>query len=122
MEGKMNILVVDDMEVNRLLIKEIVTDMSESVDSAENGLEAIEMCREKKYDIVFMDISMPVLDGITAMMTIKSENKYTSHIVAFSAEVDEDDYHLYGFDGYIGKPFNVKDIIRLINAYKSDDR
>lgn len=116
-------LVVDDVETNRILLKEILTRFNVNVILAENGHEAIIFLEELKPDVVFMDIKMPVMDGIEATKRIK-ENKKTSNIpiIALTASAAISDFEKnridnYYFDGYMAKPVRVSDIVKELKKY-----
>jgi signal transduction histidine kinase/DNA-binding NarL/FixJ family response regulator len=82
------VLVAEDNPTNRPLIVEFLERMGHLVDSVENGAQAVEAIRREKYDVVVMDVQMPVLDGIDAAMRIRGmdEEKARTHIIALSAD------------------------------------
>ena len=112
----MNVLIVDDNKNNRMILTLLLEDYSDDnggiafeVDEAADGLEAIEKCSKKKYDIVFMDIMMPNMDGIEATKIIRKEHKKLM-IIAVSAVDDTDRQKLIlsnGAEDYISKPVNA---------------
>jgi PAS domain S-box-containing protein len=108
------ILIVDDVESNRNLIKENLIMLGFSVLEAENGSKAVQMTSKYKPDLIFMDIRMPVMDGFEAAKIIKSNPDLNKvRIVALTAsmrnETKENDYNLY-FDGYMQKPISRTDL------------
>lgn len=113
----MRILIVDDEELIRNVIKEYSSMEGYKVTEAENGLEALELVKNNDYDIVIMDIMMPKMDGYQAIKEIKKIK--TIPFIILSARSDEID-KLYGFDlgidDYLTKPFSPKELISRIKA------
>ena len=115
----LTILVVDDDELNRRLMGVLLTREGHHVEVASNGLEAFEAIKAKKYDIVFMDLQMPVMDGIEASRQIRAWENGGTHtfIVALTASYLPQNGQLLfeaGMDNYIGKPFEIEHIQRLL--------
>jgi two-component system, sensor histidine kinase len=82
------ILLVEDNKLNRLVFKMMLSNMKAEVDEAENGLEALDKLREATYDLVLMDIQMPVMDGTSALQVIKKKVRriypgYCTHCSCF---------------------------------------
>jgi len=114
-------LIVDDIEDNRNLLIEIMKKVKIGVIAAENGREAIALAERDNPDIIFMDIQMPVLDGISASKRIK-ENSETRAIpiVAVTASAETDFYSrnadsISNFSGHISKPYSFMSIIDVLN-------
>ncbi|CAA6827106.1 MAG: Sensory box sensor histidine kinase/response regulator [uncultured Sulfurovum sp.] len=109
----LNILIVEDILVNREFLKEMFkVFFGVIVDSAENGEVAVDQVRNKDYDIIFMDMRMPVLDGVEATKQIRTFNKEVP-IVCMSANVYREDKHeaqMAGMNDFIEKPLEPKDI------------
>jgi two-component system sensor histidine kinase/response regulator len=115
----LSILVVDDDELNQRLMRVLLTREGHHVEVASNGLEAFEAIKVKKYDIVFMDLQMPVMDGIEASRQIRAWENGGTHtfIVALTASyLPENGEILFeaGMDNYISKPFEMEHIQRLL--------
>jgi len=112
----MNILIVDDNKNNRMILTLLLEDYMEenagvnfNLDEANDGLQAVNMCREKEFDIVLMDIMMPNMDGIEATKIIRNEHKKIM-IIAVSAVDDMERQKLIlsnGAEDYISKPVNA---------------
>lgn len=118
------ILIVDDVEINQELAKMIVVSKGFEVDIASNGEEAVESVTRNEYDLVFMDIHMPVMDGIEATKTIRSlpdKQKSSIAIVALTANVglSQADYKEIGFNESLSKPVSEKIITDVIKRYTS---
>jgi CheY-like chemotaxis protein len=115
----LKILVVDDDELGRRLMRVILTHEGHHVEVAGNGLEAIDSVKHNKFDIVFMDLNMPDMDGMEASRQIRAWESGDSHtfIVALTASyLPEIGQALFdaGMDNYISKPFEVSQIQRLL--------
>jgi two-component system, NarL family, sensor histidine kinase EvgS len=106
-----NILVADDIEDNRSLLKACFAETQLTVFDVKNGLEAVEAVKLGNIDLVLMDIRMPVMDGYQAAEQIKDFSKIP--IIALTASVMEDDYERaksIHFDGYLRKPVLKADL------------
>lgn len=115
----LSILVVDDDELNRRMMRVLLTLEGHRVELASNGLEAFNAVKLKKFDIVFMDLHMPDMDGMEASRRIREWEKDGVHtfIVALTASyLPEIGSELFeaGIDNYISKPFEVEHIQRLL--------
>lgn len=114
------ILIVDDSEFIRKKIKSIAEEVGVSkIDGASNGEEAIEMARKNNYDLIFMDIMMPSLNGLDAIKNIKSSNHNTIFVVCTSINQQEviEDFVRAGANEFIAKPFEDKDIELVLRKY-----
>src|SRR5687768_5008046 len=115
----LEILVADDDQLNQRLMRVLLTREGHRVDAAFNGLEAFEAIKRKKYDIVFMDLHMPVMDGIEASRQIRAWENGGTHtfIVALTASyLPENGQILFeaGMDNYISMPLEMEHIQRLL--------
>jgi len=122
-----NVLVAEDNIINQKLIRHILTESGLKVDLANNGLEAFEKRRTGNYDIIFMDIQMPVLDGIEATREILDfeEDEGIPHIpiVALTANAlkgDKERFLKEGMDEYISKPLETSELLFVLNKYLHD--
>lgn len=111
------LLVVDDEFRIRELIKKYAIFEGHTVYEAENGRQAVDMCRNAEYDLIIMDIMMPELDGFSACKEIRL--KSSTPIIMLSALGEEYD-RIHGFelgiDDYVVKPFSPKELIMRISA------
>jgi len=115
----LSILVVDDDDLNRRLMRVLLTHEGHRVEVASNGLEAVHAVKQKKFDIVFMDLQMPDMDGMEASREIRAwENEGDrTFIVALTASyLPGEGQKLFeaGMDNYISKPFQIEQIQRLL--------
>lgn len=114
---QLRILIVDDEELIRTVIKEYAIIEGYEVDEAENGREAVTKCESVNYDLIIMDIMMPKLDGYQAVKEIhKGKN---TPVLMLSARGEEYDKLLgfdLGIDDYVMKPFSPKELMARIKA------
>lgn len=116
----LKILVVDD-EVNiRNVIKEYAKFEGYEVEEAGNGMQAVEICKEKDFDIIIMDVMMPKLDGFSTIKEIRKTKNIP--VLMLSARGEEYD-KLFGFeigiDDYVVKPFSPKEVMARVAAITS---
>ena len=117
------ILLVEDNEINQLVALENIKRFGLDVDVAENGLIACEKVKEKNYNLVFMDLQMPVMDGFEATKKIREFNT-TIPIIALSAAVMQSDKELTaqaGMNEHIAKPIDVTELKNIIIKYLNID-
>jgi chemotaxis response regulator CheB len=121
--SEINILVVDDNYAHRVMIKEFLQTKSYSVDLAENGIEAFEKAVKKKYEVIIMDIQMPVMDGLESIKAIYNADPMQKIIVltaSISDETKKKAVSLEVFD-FINKPADMKRILdsvdKAVKAY-----
>ena len=112
-----NILVVDDEEMIRRMIIKYATSEGHSVTEAGDGMTAVELCRNGRFDVVIMDIMMPELDGFSACREIRKFSDVP--IIMLSArgeEYDKINGFEVGVDDYVVKPFSPKELMLRIAA------
>lgn len=113
----MKVLIVDDEEMIRGVLKEYVEFEGGVACEAADGMEAVRLCRENDFDIILMDIMMPKLDGFSAVKEIKKIKNIP--VIMLSARGEEYD-KLFGFeigaDDYVTKPFSPKEVMARIHA------
>jgi signal transduction histidine kinase/CheY-like chemotaxis protein len=117
LKGK-KVLFAEDNPVNALYLKTLLEKNHFIITSAENGQEAIEYCKNESFDIILMDIQMPVMDGITASKIIREELKISTPIIAQSANTvqkDIDACNAAGVNDYLAKPFTEEQLLNKIN-------
>jgi signal transduction histidine kinase/ActR/RegA family two-component response regulator len=120
-----HLLLVEDVEVNREIVNALLEDTHIKIDCAENGLEAVERfsAEPERYDIIFMDVQMPVMDGYDATRRIRELNApkaKTVPIIALTANVFREDRERAlesGMNGHLGKPLDHAEMLATLNAY-----
>jgi len=122
------ILVVDDNEINILIAKRILSKWGLEVDAAINGYEAIEKIMTENYDLIFMDIKMPGIDGFETTGIIRDiSGSYYKEvpIIALTASTLKNDHHKFkecGMNGHVLKPFNPEEIKKLLFGFFSREK
>ncbi len=114
----LQILMVEDKPIIQKVIKLTLTSMGHSVVVAPNGQEALKIYTPDNFDLILMDIQMPVMDGITATQKLREKHSSLPPIVGLSANAFEGDRQKYmsqGLDEYITKPFKESDFKRLLS-------
>lgn len=126
--SRMRLLVVDDMEGNREVVQYYLEGLPVKVEYAENGRRAIELCMKQKFDLVLLDISMPEIDGITAIREIREIQRQKaykpSRIVAMTAHAFQeikDSLLDEGFDEILTKPFSKTDLLAVLAGLTDAD-
>jgi len=131
----MNILIVDDNKNNRMILDLLLEDYMDEhdgihfdIEEASDGVEAVEFCRKKEFDLVLMDIMMPNMDGIEATKIIRNEHKKIMIIAVSAVDDSQRQKHIIsnGAEDYISKPVNadifntrIANYITLIEARNS---
>jgi CheY-like chemotaxis protein len=113
----LHILVVDDNEMNQNLLKHLLKGWKFSFDIVNNGIEALDMLKTHKYDLVLMDIQMPLMDGYSAAEEIRLNLKLDVPIIAMTAHAfagERKKCLSFGMNEYIAKPINETELHRLI--------
>ena len=120
----MRVLIVDDIFTNRLLLSEILKNLEIEFDEVENGKEAIDAIQEKDYDLVLMDIEMPVMNGLETTVYIREKlpwPKNKTFVVALTAHNPQlffEDFKDVGFNQLLTKPYSVDKISSLVEEVK----
>lgn len=119
--GPVKILVAEDNEANQFLIKAITKTMDWEITLVENGEEAIEAFKKDNFDLILMDVQMPVMNGYEATKIIRSlEAEKDKHIpiialTAYAMTSDKDQCIDAGMDDYISKPFKRQQFLDIIS-------
>ena len=120
------VLLVDDNDINRQVASTILSKAGCRVDVAVNGIDALEKVKKNSYQLVFMDIQMPVMDGITATKEIKKLNLSTPPIVvamtAYSMQDERKNILESGLDDYLAKPIKAKNLIQKVQEYLAPEK
>ena len=116
------LLVVDDEEKIRVLIRKYAEFEGYEVEEAADGMSAIELCRQNKFDLIILDVMMPELDGFSACREIRKFSQVP--VLMISARGEEYD-RIHGFelgvDDYVTKPFSPKELMMRVQAILPED-
>jgi len=119
-----NVLLVEDNKVNQLVAQAMLEKTGVKVEVAENGKDAVDKSARMNFDIIFMDLSMPEMGGIEAVQIIrKRQSDKHVPIVALTANVtssDKEECIKAGMDGFMSKPFEVKELLDVLNKWLSN--
>jgi CheY-like chemotaxis protein len=118
------LLVVEDNEQNRVLMRDILTYNGYEVLEAKDGRDGVEIAKKEIPDLILMDIQMPIMDGFKATRLLKEtpETKGIKiiGITSFAMRGDREKILQAGMDDYISKPINVKEFIEIIKRYLNE--
>ncbi|ETR68453.1 MAG: two-component hybrid sensor and regulator histidine kinase [Candidatus Magnetoglobus multicellularis str. Araruama] len=119
---QLKILVVEDVSTNQIVILRFLKKMGYVADLANNGIEALKALDKQSYDMIFMDIMMPIMDGVTATQEIRKKYASENHpwIVALTADAFEgkkEEYLSKGMNDYLSKPINFADLKNAIDRF-----
>lgn len=120
------VLVVEDNPLNMELILEILKSLGFIVYGATDGEDAVRQIEKEQYDLILMDIELPVMDGISAIKVIKSRPGYNNVVAvaltAFAMKGDRKKFLAAGFDDYIAKPIDVSDFIEKMRIFENNGK
>lgn len=111
------ILLVEDNEMNTLLASAIIQGTGANVTEADNGIDAIQLLRNHSFDLILMDLHLPVMDGFETARYIRKNLSVTVPIIAITANVVNDEERRCmeaGMNGFIAKPYTEKDLLDKI--------
>jgi len=120
----LQVLLAEDTEMNRMLVRILLTRMGFEVDEAEDGQQAVDALARKRYDLVLMDCMMPVMDGYEATRILRVREAETGQervpVIALTASAiagDRERCRQAGMDDYLSKPFQVDDFTAIVQRY-----
>ncbi len=119
-ETELKVLHVEDNVVNQKVVALIIKSLGCKATYATNGKEAIKLVDKKKFDLILMDIQMPIMDGVTATQKLKKKFSVLPPIIGLSAnafEGDREKYMQLGMDDYLAKPVKAEDILDLLRKF-----
>nr|MBS0037887.1 PAS domain S-box protein [Saprospiraceae bacterium] len=114
------ILVVEDNEMNRFIVCQSLSQTGIEVKEAQNGEEAIKILQNETFDLIFMDIQMPKMNGLETTQYIRDKMKLDTPIIALTANAFKHDIDMYlksGMNDFITKPYEEKELYRKINYH-----
>jgi signal transduction histidine kinase len=122
LSGK-KVLIADDDEMNKILVKYILESCDMKIDTAANGMEAFDKIMQGNYDVVLMDMQMPQMGGLEVVTKIR-EKKNSVPVIAVTGNVlqsEKEKCFSAGMNGYVSKPFNEKELLeKIIELIKSN--
>ncbi len=121
---QLNFLIVEDDEINRIVIKSYLRHPKINLTIATTGLEAVEACRLQSFDLIFMDISMPIMGGVEATQIIRKEVQDTGRaqgpiicITAHAMKSDRQKFINAGMDDYLSKPLRKEELVKVMRKW-----
>jgi len=112
------VLIVDDNALNIKVAAKILKEYELKIDSVESGQECLNVIKNKTYDLIFMDIMMPVMSGVDTLNELKQIDNFKTPVVALTADAMEGKAKTYmdlGFNEYLSKPIDKKELERILN-------
>ena len=120
------ILVVEDNEKNMILLRDVLEYQGYTVITAENGEVGIRLARDEQPDLIFMDIQMPVMDGYAAIKIVRSDPELQEMkvvaLTSFAMSGDKEQLLQAGFDGYLAKPVDIRQLPAVISKYLGEKK
>ena len=118
--GKLRVLLVEDMPANQMLVVHVLNRRGHSVEVAQNGLQAVELAAQQPFDVVLMDLQMPDMDGFEATAAIRALPRAARiPIIALTAHAlpaDRDRCLSAGMDDYLAKPLDIRKLVEVVEA------
>jgi two-component system, cell cycle response regulator DivK len=115
------ILVVEDQEDNRQILRDLLGNAGYELTEAENGEEAITAAGKQRPDLILMDIQLPIMDGYEATRLIRTNPDLRSvpiiAVTSYALAGDEDKALAAGCDGYVTKPYSPRDLLAKVRTY-----
>jgi two-component system, cell cycle response regulator DivK len=115
------ILVVEDQEDNRQILRDLLGNAGYELTEAENGEEAIAAVAKRRPDLILMDIQLPVMDGYEATRRIRTNPDLKSVLIiavtSYALTGDEDKARAAGCNGYVSKPYSPRDLLAKVRSY-----
>lgn len=123
--GKLRILLCEDNRLNQKLAQNVIEGFGFEIDTAENGLQGIELLSHQHYDLVLMDLQMPIQDGYQTTDYIRRKMNSSIPIIAMTAHSlagEQDRCYSSGMDGYVPKPFKQYELLQAIKTVLKKER
>lgn len=125
-KAPLNVLVAEDTPANRKVVEAILTRRGHTFEVVPNGRDAVECCRRKRYDAVLMDVQMPVMDGLSATVQIRSfRDRHQLPIIAMTAHAmrgDRERCLSAGMNAYVPKPIAAMELLDVLEASVAQSR
>ena len=120
----LRVLAVEDNELNRMVLQVILKKCDVVMSIAHNGQEAINLIQEKEFDIVLMDVQMPIVDGLEATKYIREELKFTTPIIGLSANAMREEVEICkqaGMNDYLVKPYSERALVEVMKKWSAKE-
>lgn len=115
----MTVLIVDDSIINLKVAQKILEHENCVVETTTNGRDCIEKVQKKKYDVIFMDIMMPEMDGIETLNKLKELEGFSIPVITLTADATpsaKDKYLKCGFNDYLSKPIQIEELRKVLDS------
>lgn len=125
--NRLNILLAEDDPINQKVLKQILKEKGHQVEVVSNGQEALEQYKQGKYNVVLMDIQMPMMDGLEATSKIRAAENPTLRktpiiaLTAYALKGDRERFLAMGMDDYIAKPVDMAELFALLDRFGHDE-
>jgi CheY-like chemotaxis protein/HPt (histidine-containing phosphotransfer) domain-containing protein len=117
-----NVLVAEDNAINQMVVKHTLLKLGATADIVSDGAEAIEKFKKNKYDLILMDIQMPLMDGYEATQYIRNQLQSNIPIIAMTAfglNGEDNKCYEYGMNDFVSKPFTIENLANVIQKVLS---
>ena len=119
------ILIVEDQEDNRTILRDVLSTVGYELIEALNGEDGVKLAQNERPDLILMDIQLPKMDGYEATQQIKSIAELKTvpiiAVTSYALSGDEAKARAAGCDGYIAKPFSPRELLAKVRKYLSDE-
>ena len=119
------ILIVEDQEDNRTILRDVLSTVGYELIEALNGKDGVRLAQSERPDLILMDIQLPEMDGYEATQQIKSIAELKTipiiAVTSYALSGDEAKARAVGCDGYIAKPFSPREVLAKVRKYLSDE-
>jgi two-component system, cell cycle response regulator DivK len=119
------ILIVEDQEDNRTILRDVLSTVGYELIEALNGEDGVKLAQSERPDLILMDIQLPEMDGYEATQQIKSIAELKTvpiiAVTSYALSGDEAKARAAGCDGYIAKPFSPRELLAKVRKYLSDE-
>jgi PAS domain S-box-containing protein len=122
-KSELKILFVEDDKINQMVVDNYLKLKGDKVSFANNGLEALEILEKESFDVILMDIQMPIMDGLQATVEIRKREQLTGMhtpiiaVTAYALKGDKEKFLSMGMDGYISKPIDSKLLFQMLDKF-----
>ena len=121
----MKILIVDDNQINLKVASRLLKDYKADITTASSGMECVELLKTKQFDLIFMDDMMPRMSGVETLEQLKKDSDFSTPVIALTANAISgmrEKYIQSGFQDYLSKPIDRKELSRVIAKYRKEEQ